>query len=299
MKKIKLLLIFTTIFLSTDLLAQIYKYKDENGSWVFSDKKPTHTSKIEKIKTPSSHHRKVKPKVYISSENDSFNLIAKNPYFAPIQIKLTLHEHGITFHKTVPARSKSVVFKNVDPNAKYRYWWVLGDPEASAETVAYQAPVASKQEFKITQSFNGRFSHSHQPNQYAIDIAMPIGTYIGAARAGTVILVKDDYHMGGKNRYFLDKANYIQVLHEDGTYAGYYHILMGSALVKPGDRVNPGDKLAMSGSSGYSTGPHLHFALFKNKGFARESIPFLLHNGDGKAFSPKSGIYISNQTYKK
>ncbi|MCO1335136.1 M23 family metallopeptidase, partial [Microbulbifer sp. OS29] len=185
------------------------------------------------------------------------------------------------------------VCRSLWESRKYRYWWVLGDPNAAEKPHIYHAPLASQQAFKITQSFNGKFSHTAQPNQYAIDIAMPVGTYIGAARAGTVIWVKDDYHMGGKNKYFLDKANYIKVLHDDGTYAGYYHILIGSALVKPGDHVEIGDRLAMSGSSGYSTGPHLHFAIFKNKRFSRKSIPFLLYNSDGVSFTPEAGMYIS------
>jgi hypothetical protein len=37
--------------------------------------------------------------------------------------------------------------------------------------------------------------------------------------------------MGGKNNFFLDKANFVKVLHDDGTYAVYAHILEGSLLV--------------------------------------------------------------------
>ncbi|MBU2713367.1 hypothetical protein [Zooshikella harenae] len=64
-----------------------------------------------------------------------------------------------------------------------------------------------------------------------VDIGMKVGTYIAAARPGTVVSVKKDYHMRGTSNYFLDKANYVMVMHDDGTYATYAHILLGTAMV--------------------------------------------------------------------
>ena len=99
--------------------------------------------------------------------------------------------------------------------------------------------------------------------------------------------------MGGKDKYFLDKANYVKVLHEDGTYAIYAHILRATAAVKPGDSVQVGDVLARSGSSGYSTGPHLHFVIRKNVGLKTVSIPFKFISDAGTAYTPKRGMVIS------
>ena len=123
-----------------------------------------------------------------------------------------------------------------------------------------------------------------------MDIAMDIGTYLTAVRAGTVVWVKDDYHMSGTTRYFLDKANGIKVLHDDGTFASYAHILMDTALVKEGDKVALGDKLARSGSSGFSTGPHLHFSILKNAGLKNIAIPFTFVDNKGKVFTPKRAM---------
>jgi murein DD-endopeptidase MepM/ murein hydrolase activator NlpD len=108
-----------------------------------------------------------------------------------------------------------------------------------------------------------------------------------------VIWTKDDYHMGGGGKYFLDKANYIKVLHDDGTYAVYAHILMGSAVVQPGDKVKAGDILARAGSSGYSTGPHLHFVVRKNIGLKTLSIPFKFVDQNGLPFEPRKGMMIA------
>jgi len=122
---------------------------------------------------------------------------------------------------------------------------------------------------------------------------MRFGTEISAAREGTVIWVKDDYHLGGKKAYFMDKANFVKVLHQDGTYAVYAHILQGSSFVKPGDRVKAGDKLARSGSSGYSTGPHLHFVIQKNIGMKTVSIPFKFFGANGHSFTPQKGMNVA------
>ncbi len=104
-----------------------------------------------------------------------------------------------------------------------------------------------------------------------------------------MVQVKDNYHMGGTDEYFLDKANYVQVMHEDGTFAIYAHLLLGTAKVKPGDRVAAGTPVGQSGSSGYSTGPHLHFVVSRPGDFAYPSIPFQFLNASGQPFVPEAG----------
>ena len=125
-----------------------------------------------------------------------------------------------------------------------------------------------------------------------MDIAMDVGTYLTAVRAGTVVWVKDDYHMSGRTNYFLDKANVIKILHDDGTFSSYAHILMDTAIVKEGDNVAVGDMLARSGSSGFSTGPHLHFSVIKNSGLKNIAIPFKFVDDKGTAFTPKRAMLM-------
>lgn len=123
---------------------------------------------------------------------------------------------------------------------------------------------------------------------------MQVGDGIHAARDGLVVGVKDDYHMGGVDRFFLDKANYVRVLHSDHTFGVYAHILLGSAVVKVGDRVKAGDLLASAGTSGYSTGPHLHFVIQRNDGNQIVSEPFRLQIGQG-VFPPIAGQWLSRE----
>lgn len=272
----------------------IYKYKDANGKWVFSDKKPVNTKQIEKVKYKVRKNNAPRPKIYIQKNKQKYLLIIKNPFHAPIEIEYnTPIYEGAPLRQVVAAATTTVVYEGKKKIPLFRYRWVLGDPDSKEDKYQYQFPVASKQSYKITQSFRGKFSHKKRPNIYAVDISMRFGTYISAARGGTVVWVKDDYHLGGKKAYFLDKANYVKVLHKDGTYAVYAHILLGSSLVKPGDKVDTGDIIARSGSSGFSSGPHLHFVIRKNAGFKTVSVPFEFIDNKGNSFKPKRGMNVA------
>ena len=56
----------------------------------------------------------------------------------------------------------------------------------------------------------------------------------------------------------------VQILHEDGTIAVYAHLHWDSIRVRIGDHVSRGQYIANSGSTGFSSGPHLHFAVIRN-----------------------------------
>ncbi len=95
--------------------------------------------------------------------------------------------------------------------------------------------------------------------RYAYDFAMPRGTEILAARAGTVVAV-DDSRPDDTGLFRDDNA--VVVEQDDGTLAAYVHIRQGGALVTMGERVEQGQPLALSGNSGHTSGvPHLHFQV--------------------------------------
>lgn len=270
----------------------IYKYKDENGAWVFGDKQPQ--VKSEKLNLKITKKKKnLEPEIFaeVSDEGTVLNMV--NPFYAPVEIivQSQVFDKG-RIRIVVDANETKTIYEGQDSFSDAMMYWMLGDPNAEHDGTAYQAPSASHTKHKITQSFKGRFSHSSEPNLYAVDLDMDIGTYIAAARSGIVIYVKDDYYYSGTKEYFADKANVVKVLHEDGTYATYAHILGGTASVKPGDVVQAGAKIARSGSSGFSTGPHLHFAVHKNAGMKTVSVPFEFVDGNGKRFVPVAGEYV-------
>ena len=88
-----------------------------------------------------------------------------------------------------------------------------------------------------------------------IDFAAASGTSIYAAEDGIVLISK----------YWSGYGNCIIIDHGNGIWTLYGHIKNGGLLVSAGDSVKRGDKIALVGSTGNSTGPHLHFEVRKNE----------------------------------
>lgn len=124
--------------------------------------------------------------------------------------------------------------------------------------------------FRISQGAGGDFSHNSPKGRFAVDVAMPVGTPIVAARAGTVVKVRNDQH----GRRPDPAGNYVRILHDDGTHSAYLHLKRGSVQVKAGQQVKVGSLLGQSGNTGRSTGPHLHFVVQKDIGDSLVSVPF-------------------------
>lgn len=281
--------LFVLALCAVNTQAEIYKYKDKNGKWQYTDKKPKDVEP-NVVNYKSQEKEKTGPAFEVLQANGLNKLQVTNPFFAPIELLVKSPQFKDGRKKIVVApRAKLGILKTAEKITEFDYWWYIGDPKINPGQQLYQWPVDSGSCPRISQGFNGRFSHNKESSQYAVDIALSVGTPIVAARKGVVVNVKDDYHMGGVNDFFLDKGNYVSILHEDGTFALYGHILLGTAAVKPGDKVNAGTVLAKSGSSGFSSGPHLHFVVYKNKGFAQSSIPFKFIGRDGQAFVPEEG----------
>lgn len=270
----------------------VYKYKDDSGNWVFADSKPV-DSDFEVINLETRQRVSLEPEFYTTTEDGRTYLVVENQLFAPIEVRVRLGRRRNPIDRVIESKATRRIAEVNEPD-ELRYKWVIGDPDIMPSHEAYLFPVGSGGSFEITQGFNGRFSHSQRPNQYALDIGMQVGTHIVAAREGTVIGVKDDYHMSGRSDYFYDKANYVRVLHPDGTYAVYAHLLRESATVSSGDYVTQGQMLGRSGSTGYSSGPHLHFVIQRNVGLETRSIPFLLKTPEGRHIPLEPGTVIYN-----
>ncbi|MFG0753940.1 peptidoglycan DD-metalloendopeptidase family protein [Pseudomonas sp. TYF_14] len=145
----------------------------------------------------------------------------------------------------------------------------MGDPGKRPLGFRYAFPWIGGP-FGVTQGPNGRVSHFGPRGRYAMDIAMPEGTPIIAAREGVVVKTQNSQSGRGPN----PSGNFVRILHPDGTMGVYLHLMRGSVVVAEGQRVRQGQMLAKSGNTGNSTGPHLHFVVQRNVGLALESIPY-------------------------
>jgi murein DD-endopeptidase MepM/ murein hydrolase activator NlpD len=118
---------------------------------------------------------------------------------------------------------------------------------------------------------------------------MPVGTAVHAAREGLVINVARDHFRGGLQAGNLNEANFVQILHEDGTYAIYAHLQLDTVRVRPGQRVARGEFIANSGNTGFTSGPHLHFVVLRNAGLRSESVPVTFAGPGGAGVTPRTG----------
>jgi murein DD-endopeptidase MepM/ murein hydrolase activator NlpD len=145
----------------------------------------------------------------------------------------------------------------------------LGMPaagQASASTSAAPAggALASPLAAPVSSAYGERRDPiSGEPDFHAgLDLAAPRGTPVRAAAAGTV-------RFGGVRG---SAGNLVEVEHDDGTRTSYAHL--ESIDVAPGERVAVGQVLGAVGSTGRTTGPHLHFAV-QRAGVAIDPAPLL------------------------
>jgi murein DD-endopeptidase MepM/ murein hydrolase activator NlpD len=124
----------------------------------------------------------------------------------------------------------------------------------------WQLPVRGN--YTISSVFGPRWGVLHP----GTDLAVPEGTPVYAANAGTVILC----------RWNAGYGNNVMIQHDDGVVSVYGH---GSKLLcHEGQQVHAGDLIMLSGNTGFSTGPHLHFELRRgSKAF--DAVPFMREHG--------------------
>ncbi len=112
----------------------------------------------------------------------------------------------------------------------------------------------------LTSGFGWRWGRMHK----GIDIAAPIGTPVVAAAGGVVVTA--GWNSGGY-------GNLVEIQHPDGSLTLYAH--NNRILVRPGQQVEQGQQIAEMGSTGFSTGPHLHFEIHPPGRGAVNPIAFL------------------------
>lgn len=123
---------------------------------------------------------------------------------------------------------------------------------------------------RIMQGFHGYLSHK-EDLAYSVDLECDEGDPITATRSGRVWSLREDSDEGCASPACMDQANYVILDHGDGTYGEYYHLRQFGVLVEEGEHVCAGDVVAICGNTGYSTGPHLHFAVTD---LTRRTVPF-------------------------
>ncbi|MEU9301437.1 M23 family metallopeptidase [Streptomyces sp. NPDC048269] len=142
--------------------------------------------------------------------------------------------------------------------------------KAAAKTSLWGKPVAK---YTLSATFGkggSMWSHKHSGQ----DFAVPVGTPVKAAAAGTV--VKAGPNGGGDGPAY---GNAVVIKHANNTYSQYAHL--SKIKVRIGQKVAVNQNIALSGNTGNSSGPHLHFEIrtTPNYGTAVNPVAFLRNAG--------------------
>lgn len=222
---------------------------------------------------------------------DTLKFIAKSKSLAPIEIYFTEEKNQIELQSFIlkPKDSIQLIkYSGELPDSTFishfkdsiRIGYFLGHQSLIKPDLdyLYRLPFKKRKKYEVSQSFNGKFSHNSLQSRYAIDFQLNVGEPVYAAREGTVVKVVDWFtKQGGKN--LIHAANKIVILHSDGTLASYVHLDYKGNFVKEGEIVKKGQKIGISGVTGYTRGPHLHFVVRKERDIA---IPIYFEGYKGK-----------------
>jgi murein DD-endopeptidase MepM/ murein hydrolase activator NlpD len=184
-------------------------------------------------------------------------------------------------HFTIGAlqRLDVATVRSADPlhsgEADFTYTAVIGDPSAvHDDRVTYAWPFPPSAAARLSQGPGGP-THRDRYSRFAIDLAVPEGTPVLAARAGVVVFLENRYFESGLDQArFQTRSNLVRILHDDGSMGSYGHLYPDSIDLEPGQRVEVGEQIGLSGNTGFSSGPHLHFVVLVHRDMGMESVPF-------------------------
>lgn len=287
--------------ISSNIWAKVYFYVDKNGETHFTDSSEDAEedgySATEYLDIDEDHE----DSVILSYDPRTFEVLIENKLYSPISVILKISNEDavdtdIKFNEifTVDELSKQSVGHiysfDTDANFQLTRTFSIGTPTSIESIDPNHFIIPFKGSYMVTQANGGSFSHRGPKNFYSIDVAMPIGTPIYAARSGEVVDMKMYFEKGGLDPSAHSKANFIRLKHSDGTMTVYVHLKQNSQKVKIGQHVNAGEQIAESGNTGYTSGPHLHFAVQHNNGVSTVSIPFKFYG----EIEPKMGKKLEN-----
>ena len=305
-RKLILCLATTLMLLPTVAMAKnIYKYQDENGIWHFTDKAPAEDVEFETVYMEREPEPRIRFKRDGSNDTPVYKLF--NDFWGPVEVELrfeeavnVLSEPSLPARFVIPAQTEQTLVGIGALDERQGFSYRLGMSSVPGRPINKQIegmvvlpPFSATEEYPVSQGFLGEKTHNSPDAKFAVDIAMPVGTAIHAVRSGTVMDVEEDFNRGGTDfQKFADKANHVRILHNDGTMALYAHLDLASVGVRPGARIQAGQKIARSGNTGFSSGPHLHFAIQQNTGMQLVSVPFQFKTPEGTTTIPQEQQFL-------
>lgn len=224
----------------------------------------------------------------------SIAIVSENKEYRPYTLEISWKVQNVKIPKTtqylVPGKVKNFTLFTIKPTSPaysyaYKFKCIPGDLSSAKHdnTYVYSIPFQRGYQTKVSQGYNGSYSHM---GVNAIDFVAPVGTPVCAARAGIVVEVVESNSSGCASSKCMQMANFIKILHSDGSEALYSHLKHNGSKVSEGQEVAVGEVIGYSGNTGWTTNPHLHFEVLipDMKGGKSVSTQFRLH-GENKTLS--------------
>jgi murein DD-endopeptidase MepM/ murein hydrolase activator NlpD len=278
---------------------EVYKWTDSKGNVHYEDRNTNNAAVKLPIRIPPPDPASV-AELEVVRNGDASDVFVNNRLGGPIEVTLMLTEGrnviadpAMPLRQLLPAQSRvlvSRIYPGPGEGASYALGLsaLPGDPAAVPADVVYALPMDESSGWRVGQGFHGGFYQYDEQKRNAVDQIVPEGTPVLAARDGVVMQVESAFDRAGLNHEkYSDRANVVRVLHDDGSMAVYAHLQENGVYVRVGDRVGVGQELALSGNTGYSSGPHLHFCVQVNKGMRLVSVPFRMVTSRGYLPLPK------------
>lgn len=216
-------------------------------------------------------------KFYTEKVDNTFHIYADNAELTPMSARFDFTLDNMTSSLesnkliVIPAEGSRFLvatLKQLVPKKsysfKYRNSYNFGNVEQTSfdEDFIYTLPFEIGKSHRIYQGYDGKFSHQ---NQKALDFDMTLGEKIYAARGGKVVSVESSFDKNCATPDCGAFNNQITIMHKDGSFGEYLHLMRDGVAVKLGDLVMQGDFIGNSGNTGWSKGPHLHFSVYLNR----------------------------------
>lgn len=245
--------------------------------------------------TSCSHKMNLPAYLEFKKEQDSIQLLAKNHYNWPIHVNVLNKKTDESYYEQLKANEDRVIlrFRKTRNDTS----WLLkhfdfkaffGDITITSydTTHNYTYPFSKGYQSKIIQGYDGNFTHFGRLSAKTLDFDMKVGDTVVAAREGIVVKKLIHHNKQGVTKDYRDYGNYLIIYHDDNTFSQYVHLKQYGNLVDVGERVKKHQPIALSGFTGQTTVPHLHFGVYVLTKDGLKSIPIVLESQPAASLKP-------------
>jgi hypothetical protein len=225
-------------------------------------------------------------------EGDTLKIVLKNPLQCPLRVWVfspdTTLQNRLNPSMPLVLESKSdtiLTYTGVHgSNPELRFSSRLGSTSKEIKPIEMDLPYPKNATYTVIQGNNTNFTHNTDWSRYAFDFNLKKNDTICSSTDGYVVGLVDKYKFSGTGKEWQPFANYLTVYDPvSGVFCQYAHLNQYGSLVKIGDRVQRGQRIALSGNTGQSTEEHLHFSCL---------VP--VNNEDGLKSIPIDFVGIHN-----